>query len=215
MELDFWLKRWVENKIGFNQIEVNPHLKNFFQKNSLPPNSTIFVPFCGKSIDMLWLSENGFKVVGVEISEEACLAFFQENKLKFTTEKSAEFQLFKTENITIYQGDFFNLTSANLLAPRLVYDRASLIALPSDMRKNYVAHMLRIIPTNVEILLLTIEYDQTERAGPPFSVPETEVHSHYDNQFTIEKLVDSEYKKEADRLEIKSLREKVYYLHKR
>ncbi len=44
----------------------------------------VFVPLCGKSIDMLWLVQQGFAVTGCEISELAVEQFFTENSIPYT-----------------------------------------------------------------------------------------------------------------------------------
>jgi thiopurine S-methyltransferase len=60
-----------------------------------------------------------------------------------------------------------------------VYDRASLIALPPEMRVSYVRHLASILPRATRILLITVEYPQTEMQGPPFSVSSGEVEALY------------------------------------
>ncbi|MFN8370304.1 MAG: thiopurine S-methyltransferase [Bacteriovoracaceae bacterium] len=215
MELDFWLQRWTENKIGFNQLEVNPHLKSLLPKMNLAKGSFVFVPFCGKSIDMVWLQRNGFNVVGVEISDLACLAFFEENKIQYRIESVDAFKVYKAEGITIYQGDFFHLSAKHLFEPAAVYDRASLIALPPPMRKKYVSHMLEILPQKIRMLLLTIEYNQNEMSGPPFSVPENEVIALYSKRFTLNKEVEFKLKQLEERFTsqgLTSMTEKIYQL---
>ena len=49
-------------------------------------NLRIFVPMCGKSVDLRWLADNGHTVVGVEMAGIAVKSFFEENQLEFTTE---------------------------------------------------------------------------------------------------------------------------------
>ena len=67
MDADFWHSKWTKNEIGFHLAETNAHLKNWFPSLKLAPGSRIFVPLCGKSVDMWWLSEQGMEVVGVEL----------------------------------------------------------------------------------------------------------------------------------------------------
>ena len=61
----------------------------------------------------------------------------------------------------------------------VVYDRASMIALPPEMRANYVRHLVNILPTSTQILLVTIDYPQEEMTGPPFAVSNSEVEALY------------------------------------
>lgn len=55
-----WLKRWDENRIGFHQSNINPYLQKYFDVFSSSENN-IFVPLCGKSLDMIWLSSKAKK----------------------------------------------------------------------------------------------------------------------------------------------------------
>src|SRR5665647_3863458 len=79
MEKDFWLERWEQEQTGFHQNEINPYLRQHWQH--LAGNGPVFVPLCGKSLDMLWLRKQGLDVVGVELSPIAVEAFFEENAL--------------------------------------------------------------------------------------------------------------------------------------
>lgn len=77
MNPEFWQKkRWQEGRIGFNQSTVNPLLTEYFNRLNLTAGSRIFVPLCGKSIDMVWLATQGYDVVGVELVETAVQEFF-------------------------------------------------------------------------------------------------------------------------------------------
>ena len=81
MDLDFWHQRWQANLIGFHQNEINTHLLSYWPRLKLATGSRILVPLCGKSLDMLWLLEQGHPVVGIEISQIAVESFFEENRL--------------------------------------------------------------------------------------------------------------------------------------
>lgn len=69
-----------------------------------------------------------------------------------------------------------------------VYDRGSLVALPFDMRIEYVSSLYAMLSTNVQILLITFDYPQHEMPGPPFSVQREEVESLYTHWCDIELL---------------------------
>ena len=73
-----WLDRWREDRIGFHEASVNRHLQNWFAKYSGNTGSRVFVPLCGKALDMLWIARQGFEVLGVELSEIAVEAFLDE-----------------------------------------------------------------------------------------------------------------------------------------
>ena len=170
METKFWIERWEQKQIGFHQAEVNLLLKAYWDKLALPVDSTVLVPLCGKSLDMLWLAAQGHRVIGVELSEIAVREFFlgigQEPQISW----QGGFKLFSVNNISIYCGNFFELSKEQVGSPLGVFDRAALIALPPNMRRDYVNHLQRLLPSGAKTLLVSLEYDQVEISGPPFCV---------------------------------------------
>ena len=123
MEADFWHNRWENELTGFHLNEVNPHLKANWSLLKLEKNSRIFVPLCGKTLDLIWLAEQGFQVVGVELSVLAAEAFFAENNLAAQQSQVDDFTLWQSENISIFCGDFFNLSTNILGEIDAVYDK--------------------------------------------------------------------------------------------
>ena len=183
-----WLDRWKENRIGFHETTVNRHLKNHLAQFALPATAAVFLPLCGKARDIAWLAQQGYQVTGIELSQLAIEAFFAENSLEFERFDTDRFAIYKSTNISLLQGDFFDLRSEDLGACQLVYDRAALIAMESPDRPRYLEHMLSIVPTLSKMLLITLEYEQTEMRGPPFSVPTDEVYQYYADAFSIKLL---------------------------
>ena len=215
MKLKFWQQRWEQNQIGFHQREINTHLQQFWQQLALADASTVFVPLCGKSRDLLWLRAQGHKVLGVEISPIACAALFEENGLQPDIEQQGPFQRFEADGLTVLCGDFFQLSAANPSLIDGVYDRASLIALPPTMRLDYVRHLDAILPDPIRLLLVTMEYPQTEMEGPPFSVHEDEVQSLFEGRFNTQLLFQLDILAENPRFQQKglsALQENVYLL---
>ena len=85
MNKDFWLERWDRQEIGFHQADVNRYLLQYWnQATKLHVNTKVFVPLCGKSLDMLWLKNQGYSVTGIELSEKAINDFFSENIVNFS-----------------------------------------------------------------------------------------------------------------------------------
>jgi len=60
MEKEFWLERWERAEIGFHQDDINPWLARYWPRLAAPPGSKVFVPLCGKSLDMAWLRKNRY-----------------------------------------------------------------------------------------------------------------------------------------------------------
>jgi thiopurine S-methyltransferase len=187
MEPEFWHQRWQENKIGFHLNEVNPYLVDHWQDLGVLPGARVFVPLCGKTLDMRWLAEQGYLVEAVEVSEIAIEQFFTEQGIAFERQTSGDWITYQADSIRIWCGDFFKLPPQQIASPKLgpieaIYDRAALIALPEVMRSTYVRKLLEITGV-VPQLLITLEYDQSQMTGPPFSVSPKEVSELYRDSY--------------------------------
>ncbi|MBX9754219.1 MAG: thiopurine S-methyltransferase [Pseudomonadaceae bacterium] len=175
MDENFWQQRWARNEIGFHLSEVNPYLQQFWPALNVPAGAQVLVPLCGKSLDMLWLAEQGYRVLGIELAQTAVEAFFSEQGLLAEIDQVGEFRRYRSGAIEVLCGDFFSLTAADLLECRALYDRAALIALPAPMRERYAAHLAAILPSGCGGLLVVLDYPQEQMPGPPFAVGEAEV----------------------------------------
>ncbi len=223
MEIDFWLERWNNNKIGFHQQQVNQYLKYFYGDKGPPVEQReklkIFVPLSGKSKDMLWLSQNGYKVFAVECSDRAVKDFFEENAVNYKFAEKAPHALYQSSElpclIEILQGDFFALQPDVLDDVTDIFDRASLVALPVEMRPLYVNKMAELQKPGLRTLLVTLTFDPKEMNGPPFSVTEEEVFDLYSEKFSIQKLLSKDVIEEETGLKnrgLTALLETVYKL---
>ncbi|MCK5639747.1 MAG: thiopurine S-methyltransferase [Gammaproteobacteria bacterium] len=192
MKIDFWHDRWQQDQTGFHQDEINPYLQSFWNNFNLARGSKVFVPLCGKSLDMLWLKQQGYQVVGNEVSPLAVEAFFRENSIEPEVKENPAFQCWSGKDIEILCGDFFDLTASDLAGISAVYDRASLIALPPAMRRQYAEHLCHIVPSEINILLVTLEYSQQQMDGPPFSVSHDELCELYQGKYSISQLASSD-----------------------
>ncbi len=175
MDADFWLQRWQEGRIGFHRHDVMPLLQKHWPSLQLPEDSRVLVPLCGKSLDMHWLAAQGYRVLGVELSPLAVTQFFEEAGLHPERTTSPYGEHFNAGPVEIILGDAFNLDPALLADIAGVYDRAALIALPPDLRLRYRDTVYAAVPAGCQGLLITVEYPQEEKAGPPFSVAQAEV----------------------------------------
>ena len=209
MQREFWLERWQEGQIGFHQDRINNYLTRHFGRTGAQKGGTVLVTLCGKSLDMVWLHEQGLRVVGVELSPLAVDAFFSENKLQPAITRSGKFQRFHADDITLLCGDFFDLTADDTGDIAAVYDRASLIALPPEMRRGYADHLAKLLPRGTCVLLITMEYPQEQMQGPPFAVRESEVHALYDKEFKVECLESLDILAENPRFKERSLSEMI------
>jgi thiopurine S-methyltransferase len=188
MDAQFWHDRWLANQIGFHQSDVNNYLQQYSAQWQLEKGQVVFVPLCGKSLDMLWLLDQGYRVIGIELSAIAVESFFVENKLIPTIRHEGHFTRWILDELEIWCGDFFDLAPELLPTVHAVYDRAALIALPPEMRPRYQQHLARFLSSGTKELLITLDYPQSLVNGPPFAVAATEVLSLCEAQFTVELL---------------------------
>jgi thiopurine S-methyltransferase len=190
MKKEFWIEKWQNNQTGFHKEEVHVLLVDYIDKLNLKKGDTVFVPLCGKSFDMLWLNSLGFNVIAVELSELAVEQFFNENHLKMKKTTDEKFTVYRFENITIYQGDFFDLSKSHCEKVNAIYDRAALIALPDGLIEKYVDRMHEIMPDHIYELLITLELQRTasDSLGPPFSVTNDKVNSLFHAYSSIKLL---------------------------
>lgn len=71
-----------------------------------------------------------------------------------------------------------------------VYDRASLVALPPEMRVRYAQFLIEVLSPDVPWFLVSFSYDQSEMDGPPHSVPPAEIADLFGSVYEIESVVD-------------------------
>lgn len=135
MDPTFWRERWQKKEIGFHQPAYHTLLLKHWPQLQLAPGSRVFVPLCGKSLDMVWLAEQGHRVVGAELSELAVDEFFAERGLAPTVRTVGNFTVKAAGPYELWCGDIFELPREAVADVAGVYDRAALIALPPDLQQ--------------------------------------------------------------------------------
>lgn len=188
MNPEFWLEGWMNGRTGFHSPKTNPFLLKFHDQLKLKSGNQVLVPLSGKTVDMLWLAQQGYPVLGVELSPLAAEAFFTEQALSPSVAPSGPFQAWQADNIELLVGDFFNLDRDRTKEVKAVYDRASLVALPPSMRSEYANKMADLLAPGVRTLLISFQYPQEAMSGPPHSVPPEEIETLYGRNFTITSL---------------------------
>lgn len=188
MHPDFWHQRWSENQIGFHQATPTPLLLKHWPSLGIAAGAQVFVPLAGKSLDMAWLASQGHRVLGVELSRVAVEQFFSDNGLTPELQETRYGTHCRAGGIELIVGDAFGLDAELLRDCSAVFDRAALIALPPELRARYASELYARLPAHCRGLLVTLEYPQDERPGPPFNVATDEVHALYDRDWEVELL---------------------------
>lgn len=209
MKKEIWLERWEKGQTGFHNDKVNPLLIKHFNALDLPLASRIFVPLCGKTHDIGWFLSKGYCIVGVELSEKAVKQLFEDLGEEPYIMVEGEHTHYHAENIDIFVGDFFSLTSELIGNIDAIYDRAAIVALPTDMRKEYTQHMLTFAQ-DVPQLMTTVVYDQSLMDNSPFSVDKNELEKLYGDHYTITQL--DEIKVDGGLKQVKDIQEYVWLL---
>jgi thiopurine S-methyltransferase len=181
-----WQQCWREQQTGFHQKEVNRLLARFWHGLDLAPGSRVFVPLCGKSLDMIWLAQQGYEVIGLELSPVAVRGFFRENQLQASQRKAGQFILLQSDNTSILCGDYFAASSDDLGHIDVVYDRAALTALPEEIRRLYVAHLKEMLHPACKVFLLTVEDADEGETREVTLGASAEITALYSKEFEIE-----------------------------
>src|SRR5215475_11305568 len=123
MDTSFWRQKWEKAETAFHESEVNPLLLKNFQALSLAKGSRVFIPLCGKTLDISWLLSGGFRVVGAELSKLAVEQLFTGLGIRPEISRVDEIDHYHAENIDIFAGDIFDLSRKKIGPVDAVYDR--------------------------------------------------------------------------------------------
>jgi thiopurine S-methyltransferase len=160
------------------------------------------------------LADDGYHVIGVELSKIAIEAYFEARKVKPSREKRGRFIIWRERNVEIWCGDIFDLTKKELGDIRMLYDCASLTAFSPDSRPHYVEHFHEKLSQQSKILLMTTESPDEHQSNSALSI-DPEVRTLYEMNYDIQLLhgqdsllIDPEYPDEP----MSMMEEKVYLI---
>lgn len=189
MEHAFWHDKWSRKEIGFHLSEAHPWLVRYVEDFPLSSDDVVFVPLCGKTLDIGFFLSQNVKVIANELSETAVAELFDDLDLTPAIESWGEGgKVYRSDNLIVYVGDFFQLSESELVDVTVVYDRAAIVALPLEMRGSYGKKISEVCGQAKQIVM-TLEYDQSVMSGPPFSVTRDEINSHYSHAYNIKEVI--------------------------
>ncbi|KAK6179820.1 hypothetical protein SNE40_012091 [Patella caerulea] len=191
--LDDWNKRWTDNRIGFHDGVVNPNLEKHFEKMLNGRETiTVFLPMCGKTVDIKWLYDKGHTVIGVEFASKPIKDFFDEQGLAYIKEDVKEFNgtLYKSTDgrIKLYNCDFFEFKKNEDVEIDGIFDRAAFVAINRDVRNKYADKIKSLMSAGTQYMLVTMDYDETIHPGPPHFVAEEVIEELYGKECNIKQI---------------------------
>lgn len=68
MDAEYCYNRWETNEIAFYASDAHSYLAHPLSLMELEASSRVFVPLCGKSIDLAWIASKRHRVVGAELN---------------------------------------------------------------------------------------------------------------------------------------------------
>lgn len=219
MSVNDWEDRWNKSQTQFHVNRTHPMLeKHYTDLTGGNSSLRIFLPLCGKTLDLKWLADKGHDVVGCEGVDLACREFFEEHEIPYTSEPLNEINgvVYKATDgrkLTIYRCDYFHLTSDLIGTFDCVWDRGSFAAIGTDKRQEYVNVTIPLLQKNTKYLLDCFLVDNSIFGGPPFNCTESEVTKYFGNKCLSQKIDTRDvFSKWQESWGIKSFVEEVHML---
>lgn len=185
MEPEFWIDSWQErgSKTSFHRPDIHPYVIKHTPADYLA-GKRVFVPLAGKSNDLDWFRRHATYTTGVELVDSPIREFFDEHDLAYSVHDGRRYCV---DKMAFLCADLFHLSRDEVGPVDLIYDRASLIAFPYDMRMRYLDKIDELSDPGTQILLITLEYEPRMET-PPFSVTPDEVSEYYAERYAIEHI---------------------------
>ena len=144
-----WKEKWDRGLTGWHTDKVDARLKQYLSMltDGKEQPASILVTWCGKSVDIPWLCEQGYNVVGVEISEIAVKQLFEENGIPYDTAQEGEFKIHKASDrpLKIITGDYYKLTPEVCGIFEAVWDHNAFGAADLSNRELYIQVLITLL----------------------------------------------------------------------
>ncbi|KAJ8302290.1 hypothetical protein KUTeg_021277 [Tegillarca granosa] len=195
--LEQWKAAWENGKAVWQVHHVNVALKRNIHRlkieNSGDPK--ILLPLCGKTRDIKWLWEQGFTVVGVEVSEIAIKDFFAENDIKYEVSqiKGCPGVLYRSTDDRILLRVSSNTSGTEEHSQLFLNQKGgnNFVAYHdiNHTRYKYASAISELMSDNCKMLLETLEKNiDVDPGQPPFDFQEPEMRQHFNQQFELEQI---------------------------
>lgn len=192
----YWSHRWTLEDTPWHQPKVHPFLEGEARRVlGHRNNAVVLVPLCGKALELKWFYDLGHRVVGVEYVEASARQFFSDSALAVEECKcpSLGCTVLQTPDgrLKIFCCSIFDLGRCTLSPVDVVWDRASLVAVPEDSRQTYARLLKSLLAPNSVYLLVTCVHLDSSYTGFPKSVGDDEVYGLFGDTMNVQKISES------------------------
>ncbi|KAF2345978.1 TPMT family [Trinorchestia longiramus] len=112
--------------------EYHPCLIKYANELLSGPDKRVFVPLCGKTLDLIWLYKAGHRVVGLEGVERVVVEYGEEHKLNFQQVSTSYGKVYQTQDGRLQVINTYQCCYCSTYHPRSPqYDSQQLAALQS------------------------------------------------------------------------------------
>jgi len=164
----FWDERFAHGYTPWDQHGVPPI---FITCAQAMPRGPVLIPGCGSAYEAGWLAGQGFAVTAIDFSAAAVEAA----RRQLTSAPDAV-------AVNLQQADFFEFQPAP--APRWIYERAFLCALPPALRADYARRMAALAAPGCLLAGFFFLADGAKK-GPPFGISEAELDALLNPAFEL------------------------------
>ncbi len=188
MDLSYWKKRWQEGNIGWHNEKVDNDLQTFVKNERPSLSSPVLIPLCGKTLDIDWLAQQSFDVVGVDVSPLALKAVVARNSGAWSTQTHPKAVVHSHRRIQLWEADFFDWAQTAQATYCWVWDRAAFVAIDPSLRTHYLQAMAQLLRPDGFMLCKTFAYAQELSTAPPYSVTEAQMLALSAPWFTAKRI---------------------------
>lgn len=190
-----WIQKWEDNTTSWHRSAVDPNLQHYLKDLTRgEPSVSMLVPWCGKSVDLPWLCEQGYSVVGAELSEIGVKSMFEENNIPYTVSQEGPFSVYqaKEKNLKCLAGDFYKITPELVGMFEAIWDINAFGAAEVKDRSKYISVLESVLKPRGRVLLCNWQYGKVERDRAPFSLSSSLVKELYQDKFDVQFLTESD-----------------------
>jgi thiopurine S-methyltransferase len=187
-----WQQKWESDTPKWHKDHVHEMLQKHYDYLSGGMSScSIYVPMCGKTLDMKWLAELGHNVVGCDVIEKSAELFYNENNISFEKYNDDGFIIYKSTDqnlkIKFYVGDVYKCVSDRIGTFDAIWDCNAFGAVDKEDRERYISLMSSLLKPSGRLLLCANEYDQALRWEAPHTIPSQLVKELFGHEgFSVE-----------------------------